>query len=52
MMDVKSGDILENQDILLKNNAISAIDTSGVLKANANSLVINGSEKYITTKKL
>ena len=47
IIDVKSGDILENRDILIKNNIISAIDTSGILKANANSLIIDGSGKYI-----
>jgi hypothetical protein len=47
IIDVKSGDILENRDILIKNNIISAIDTSGILKANSTSLIINGSGKYI-----
>ena len=47
IIDMKSGDILENRDILIKNNTISAIDTTGILKVNATALIINGSEKYI-----
>ncbi len=47
IIDVKSGGILENRDILIKNNIISEIDTSGILKANSASLIINGSGKYI-----
>lgn len=47
IIDVKSGEILENRDIIIKNNIISAIDTSGILKVNPNSLIINGSDKYI-----
>ena len=47
IIDVKSGGILENRDILIKNNIISEIDTSGILKANSTSLIINGSGKYI-----
>ena len=47
IIDMKSGDILENRDILIKNNKISAIDTTGILKVNATALIINGSKKYI-----
>lgn len=47
IIDIKSGDILENRDLLIKNNIIKAIDTSGKLKANSTSLIINGSGKYI-----
>ena len=47
VINVKSGDILENRDILIKNNRISAIDTAGVLKINSIALIINGSNKYL-----
>ena len=47
VINVKSGDILENRDILIKNNRISAIDTAGVLKVNSIALIINGSNKYL-----
>jgi hypothetical protein len=47
IIDVKSGDILENRDILIKNNIISAIDTTGIIKVNSTALIINGSDKYI-----
>lgn len=47
IIDVKSGDILENRDVLIKNNIISAIDTSGTLNGNSYSLIIDGSGKFI-----
>ena len=47
IIDVESGNSLENRDILIKNNRIRAIDTSGIIKINSNSLIINGSGKFI-----
>jgi len=47
IIDVKSGDILANRDIIIIDNIISAIDTSGVLKVNSTALIINGSNKYV-----
>jgi hypothetical protein len=46
IIDVKSGDILENRDILIENNKISAIDTTGFIKVSSSALVINGFDKY------
>ena len=47
IIDVESGNVLTNRDILIRNNIISAIDSSGVLKANPGALIINGADKYI-----
>lgn len=46
IIDVKSGSLLENRDILIKNNKIIAIDTTGVLKVNSSAIIINGNNKY------
>lgn len=47
IIDVKSGDILENRDVLIKDNIICAIETSGTLNGNSYSLIIDGSGKFI-----
>lgn len=47
VVDVKSGNLLRNRDILIKDNVIIAIDTIGVLKADASSLIIDGTNKYV-----
>lgn len=47
IIDVKSGNILANRDVLIKDNVISAIDTSGILKAHPTSLIIDGTNKYL-----
>lgn len=47
IIDIKSGVILENRDVLIKNNIISAIDTSGILQPDITALIIDGSDKYI-----
>ncbi len=47
IIDVKSGNILKNRDILIKDNVIIAIDTIGILKAHSNSLIIDGTNKYV-----
>ncbi len=46
IIDVESGNLLKNRDILIKNNKIRAIDTAGVLKIDAGALIIDGSDKY------
>lgn len=47
IIDVQSGDILENRDVIIKNNVIVAIDTIGVLKAHPTYLIIDGTNKYL-----
>ncbi len=47
IIDVKSGKIFKNRDVVIKENTILAIDTSGILKAHPSSLVIDGNNKYI-----
>ncbi len=47
IIDVTSGNLLENRDILIKDNVIIAIDTIGILKANATSLIVDGTNKYL-----
>ena len=47
IIDVQSGSILENRDILIQDNVIIAIDTTGILKAQPNALVIEGNSKYV-----
>ena len=47
IIDVKSGNLLKNRDILIKDNIILAIDTSGILKAHAASLLIEGTGRYV-----
>lgn len=46
IIDVASGDILKNRDILIKDNVIVAIDTIGILEADLTSLIIDGVNKY------
>lgn len=47
IIDVESGEILENRDILIQDNVIIAIDTIGVLKTPPTLLVIDGTNKYV-----
>jgi hypothetical protein len=47
VIDVASGNLLNNRDILIKDNVIVAIDTIGILKAKATSLIIDGANKYL-----
>lgn len=47
LVDVKYGRILENRDILIKDNVIVGIDTAGVLTADPTSLIIDGTNKYL-----
>ena len=47
IIDVKSGNILKNRDILIKDNVIIAIDTIGMIKAHSASLIIDGTNKYL-----
>lgn len=47
IIDVKSGNVLKNRDILLEDNVIIAIDTIGILEAHSTSLIIDGTNKYV-----
>lgn len=47
IIDIKSGDLLENRDVLIKNNVIVAIDTLGILQSPPTSLIIDGTNKYL-----
>lgn len=47
ILDVKSGNILKNRDILIKDNVITAIDTIGILKSDPTLLIIDGTNKYL-----
>ncbi len=47
IIDVTSGNIVKNRDILIKDNVIVAIDTIGILKAHPTSLIIDGTNKYL-----
>lgn len=47
IIDVTSGNLLKNRDILIKDNVIVAIDTLGILEADAASLIIDGTNKYV-----
>ena len=47
VIDVKSGDLLKNRDILIKDNVIIAIDTTGILKAQPTSLIVDGKNKFV-----
>ena len=47
IIDVKSGNILKNRDILIKDEVIIAIDTVGIIKVHPTSLIIDGTNKYL-----
>lgn len=47
IIDVTSGNLLKNRDILIKDNVIVAIDTVGILEAHPTSLIIDGANKYL-----
>ncbi|WP_343487138.1 amidohydrolase family protein [Allomuricauda sp. d1] len=47
IVDVESGSILENRDVLIEHNIISQIDSVPDLGDYPNSLVINGSNQYL-----
>lgn len=47
IIDVESGFIFENRDIFIVDNIIRDIDTTGVLKTHATSLIIDGNGKFI-----
>lgn len=47
VIDVLSGNTLKNRDVLLKDNIIVGIDTSGVLQPSSKSLIINGKHKFL-----
>ena len=47
VIDVESGNIIENRDILIKDNLISVIDTSGMLKPDPETLILDSEGKYV-----
>jgi hypothetical protein len=47
VIDVKSGVVLKNRDVHIRDNVIVAIDTVGSLKAQPTSLIIDGTSKYL-----
>ncbi len=47
IIDIKSGEILVNRDILIKDNTIKFIDTVGVIKPKNSDFIIDGKGKYI-----
>ncbi|GGG31940.1 amidohydrolase [Dokdonia pacifica] len=47
IIDVKSGHILEKRNVLIKGNTISAIDSIEILNRDPNSLIIDGTDKYL-----
>ena len=47
IIDVNTGNVLKNRDILIINNKINAIDTTGIINLNPKALIINGSNQYI-----
>ncbi|GMN07997.1 amidohydrolase family protein [Croceitalea sp. MTPC5] len=47
VIDVKTGDVLEKRNVLIKNNRITAIDSLEILVEDANTLLIDGRGKYV-----
>lgn len=47
IIDVKTGEILLNRDIRIKDDKITNIDITGILNATKSTFVINGKGKYI-----
>ncbi len=47
IIDVKSGKVLENRNVEIKGNSITAIDSLSVLTADSNALLINGAGKFL-----
>ena len=47
IIDVQSGDVLTNRDILIEDGIIKSIDSSGVSKSNKADIIIDGTGKYI-----
>jgi hypothetical protein len=47
IIDVKTGEILKNRDLLIQGNLIKSIDTSGMIKVPKTAFIINGKGKYI-----
>jgi hypothetical protein len=47
IIDVATGDLLKNRDIIIENNVIVALDTTGILKAGPNTLIIDGKNKFV-----
>ncbi|OUR91914.1 hypothetical protein A9Q87_08925 [Flavobacteriales bacterium 34_180_T64] len=47
LIDVKTGEILKNRDLLIEGNTIISIDTTGIIKVPKTTFVINGEGKYV-----
>ncbi len=47
VIDVKTGVVLENRNVLIEGNIITAIDSLEILVKDANTLLIDGSGKYV-----
>jgi adenine deaminase len=47
IIDVKTGEVLRNRDVLIEGNLIKSIDISGILKVPKTAFVINGEGKYM-----
>jgi hypothetical protein len=47
IIDVLSGNLLKNRDILIKDSVIIAIDTIGILEEDPTALIIDGTSKYV-----
>ncbi|WP_298899153.1 amidohydrolase family protein [uncultured Psychroserpens sp.] len=47
VIDVKTGLVLENRNMLIEGNIITAIDSSEILVKDSNTLLIDGSGKYV-----
>ena len=47
VVDVNTGKVLRNRDILIQGKTITSIDTTGVINASKTTFIINGKGKYI-----
>ncbi len=47
IIDVKTGIILKNRDLLIEENTIQSIDTTGIIKVPEKTFIINGNRKYM-----
>ena len=47
IVDVRSGEILANRDILIENNTIKRIDSSGIFQFKEYDLAIDGKQKFV-----
>lgn len=47
IIDVKTGEVRKNRDVLIEGNIIKLIDTTGNIKVSKTTFVINGKRKYL-----